>query len=299
MALLLAALGCLPAAAAQDAEWPAGRYNPYEREPIRVFLDVSNLTAQTRPYADEVRAALAYWEEGGNLALSWRPDFLEVDSMADADILVWFEAAPSVSCGGEPATGCGGYGVPGIPGEVWLSTRQEVAPYAAPQGGALARPPQDMPYDVLQRVAKHELGHALGLPHSPIAGDVMSQDWHGFTTNGDVPGSLLRQDTVMTLLGVLCGAIALAAGGHWGYHKVLSRKAARVAMPPGPKTPARDARRVPVEPRPRQEGPYLRGLPPCPKSPSGEHRFELRTSQGDAGPTTWSVCTLCRLPRRL
>lgn len=125
-------------------------------EPLKVaFVADTSLPGWTPAILDAARGGLAPWN--GNSA---NLQFTEVPLAADADIVVSFTAA--VSDSGEMGVTQTQSGATGATErvEITLALRQaEGAPLIAPA--------------LMRRVATHEFGHAIGLPHSGSRDDIM------------------------------------------------------------------------------------------------------------------------------
>ncbi|HVL48760.1 MAG TPA: matrixin family metalloprotease [Candidatus Thermoplasmatota archaeon] len=212
-----------PSAVAESDEpvWPNGAYNPYDRTPIRVWLDEGNLTAKTRTYLDTVREAMAYWENGGNGAIRWNVTFSLSPSLNESDLVVRFDPAATLHCGLEIGVGCGGYGVNrSHRGIVRLALYQEVPP------GTAVLEVRHRSYDAMRDTAIHEFGHALGLPHSDDPLDVMypESDTHRYA---DSPDSLLPHAEVVKWMGYAVGAVAAIMGALFLVHRIQDNRAQR------------------------------------------------------------------------
>lgn len=207
----------LLAAPVASAQFNDGASNPYGESPIRVHIDASNLTAETARYLDEARAALRYWEEGGNGALRWEARFEEVATPEEARLLVWFVDAPGVPCGGgNGAAGCGGFML-GEGDEYDPATVRGMASIAMRAGGAAPEGrPHYLPFETIHQVVAHELGHALGLRHTNSVNDLM---YRHVTANGfaDAPGDTWLQRNPVALAGlvVLIGVSPFLAWKGW------------------------------------------------------------------------------------
>ena len=149
---------------AQDIEYLSTQ--PWDHSPITVFVDEVDIPEHYSPtYRDQVEIALEYWENGGNGKLSYTPVFQIVDDR-NADINIkWIENLEKLE--GAPE-GVAGYAAPTFAGDQFLHVDivLEVGNY---QGYSWVQYGDAN----MQEVAKHELGHALGLGHSSDKRDIM------------------------------------------------------------------------------------------------------------------------------
>lgn len=300
LALVLVAALVTPLARAQEpVDWPNGRYNPYYHDPIRVFIDTTNLTNLTSSYAGDIRSAMAYWHEGGNNAIRWPVNFAEVAFKPSADIVVWFVEGDRIVCStGAVGAGCGGFGGPAYTnpqGVVWLATIVPQAP------GSTAQRQHYADEDVV-RTAEHEFGHALGLPHSTDPNDVMYPE--STVLHSDTPEARINFNRTLIALGAVVGGMFVLVGAQsaYGRYKTRKQREQRAARRPQPKQVLRveivDPGTVLLPPERIVSGGYVKNAA-CPASFDGAHRYEPRELVRDGQRETWQVCAACRHTKRL
>lgn len=140
--------------------------HPWDHSPITVYIDDKNVPADYSPtYYAQIEKALEYWEKGGNGNLKYTPVFQVVDTK-EADIRIrWVENLENVE--GAPS-GVAGYASPSVANGrfVRVDIVLEVGNY---QGKSWVQYGDT----TMLAIAKHELGHALGLEHSNDRHDIM------------------------------------------------------------------------------------------------------------------------------
>ncbi len=189
--------------------------NPWNHSPITVYVDDKNIPPHYSPtYYAQIEKALEYWEEGGNGNLEYTPVFEIVDS-EDADIrIMWVENLESVA--GAPS-GVAGYAKPSISGDrfVGVDIVLEVGNY---QG----RGWRQYGDSTMLTIAKHELGHALGLGHSNDRGDIMYPEYE--LRDNVNPILLDKYGTLLRAAGFIALAILLFLGVSWQHSRKKRKK---------------------------------------------------------------------------
>ncbi|KKG11999.1 peptidase [Methanosarcina sp. 2.H.T.1A.6] len=189
--------------------------NPWSHSPITVYIDGKNIPLHYSPtYYEQIEKALEYWEDGGNGNLEYSPVFEIVDS-EEADIrIMWVENLESVE--GAPS-GVAGYAKPSISGDrfVGVDIVLEVGNY---QG----RGWRQYGDATMLTIAKHELGHALGLGHSNDRGDIMYPEYE--LRDNVNPILLNKYGTLLRVAGFIALAILLLLGVSWQYSRKKRKK---------------------------------------------------------------------------
>ncbi|MDQ1251129.1 MAG: hypothetical protein QG646_198 [Euryarchaeota archaeon] len=169
--LLLLVAPILPVASGDsDNIYPKTLEYPWDHSPIAVYIDNKNLPPHYNPdYYVQIEKALNYWEKGGNGKLNYTPMFKIVDS-EKADIrITWVD---NLEKNLSAPAGVGGYTTPTIE-----NMRFEHVDMVLGVGDY--KEANWIQYDdsTMLILAKHELGHALGLEHSNDKNDIMYPDY--------------------------------------------------------------------------------------------------------------------------
>jgi predicted Zn-dependent protease len=151
---------------ASELNYPRILDQPWDHSPITVYIDNKIVPPHySSTYYTQIQKALNYWERGGNGKLAYAPVFQIVDS-EKADIRIrWVEnlqkdqGAPPKAAGSAIPLIVNGRFVRvditlGVGNYQWM----EWVPYSD---------------TAMLAIAKHELGHALGLDHSNDKQDIM------------------------------------------------------------------------------------------------------------------------------
>lgn len=143
---------------------------PWDHSPITVYIDNKSVPEHYSPtYYTQIEKALKYWENGGNGKLKYTPVFELTDS-ENADIRIrWVENLENVE--GAPS-GVAGYALPTVANNRYV--RVEIV---LEVGNYKGRSWNQYGDETMLSIAKHELGHALGLGHSNDKGDIMYPEY--------------------------------------------------------------------------------------------------------------------------
>jgi predicted Zn-dependent protease len=178
------------ASAASEYSYPKTLDHPWDHSPITVYIDDKNLPPHYNPsYYIQIEKALQYWEEGGNGKLNYTPVFEIVDS-ENADIrITWVE---NLEKNESAPAGVAGYTTPQIENGRFVHVDMVL-------GVGDYKGTNWIQYDdeTMLVLAKHELGHALGLEHSNDKQDIMYPD---YKQQNDV-NSFLADNSLLVIVG--------------------------------------------------------------------------------------------------
>lgn len=158
--------------ASSDSElnYPRILDHPWDHSPITVYIDNKNIPPHYSPgYYTQLEDSLKYWEEGGNGKLEYIPFFKIVDS-ENADIRITWVENPEKNK--DAPSGVGGYTTPQVVNGRFVHVDMVL-------GVGDYKGTDWIQYDdeTILVLAKHELGHALGLEHSNDKEDIMYPDY--------------------------------------------------------------------------------------------------------------------------
>jgi predicted Zn-dependent protease len=155
---------------ASEYIYPKSLDHPWDHSPITVFIDNKTLPPHYDPgYYNEIEKALNYWEAGGNGKLNYTPVF-EIVDLENADIrITWVE---NLEKNESAPVGVGGFTTPQIENGRFVHVDILLG-----VGDCKGTDWVQYDDDTMFVLAKHELGHALGLEHSNDKQDIMYPDY--------------------------------------------------------------------------------------------------------------------------
>lgn len=154
LAVALSLLSALPVARSVES--------PYDHSPVTYRIDTSNLTLSTFWYRVEARQAFEWWDEDATGRLPYDVTLRPATEGEQADITMWFRNAPVVgeTCQNSTlALGCASTIDEGKHWNIEIKMQREDGAFYS--------------YRLIGDVARHEVGHALFLPHSNNSRDIM------------------------------------------------------------------------------------------------------------------------------
>ncbi|MDP2216276.1 MAG: matrixin family metalloprotease [Methanolobus sp.] len=202
LALLLIAALFSPS----EKVYPLLNPDPWENIPITVYIDDRNVPAHYSPsYRVQVERALEYWSSGGNGKLGYTPEF-EIVEEDNADILImWVENLQKDA--GVPE------GVAGFARPYEVNGRYERVEIVLEVGNYQGYSWRQYGDANMREIAKHEIGHALGLGHSNDRKDIM---FPTYDQKDDINPLLVQKTLPLIIAGILLSlALVFYHGGGW------------------------------------------------------------------------------------
>jgi predicted Zn-dependent protease len=189
-----------------DKVYPELNPAPWENMPISVYIDDKNIPPHYSPsYRVQVERALEYWSSGGNGKLGYTPEF-EIVEEDNADILImWVENLQKDA--GVPE------GVAGFARPYEVNGRYERVEIVLEVGNYQGYSWRQYGDANMREIAKHEIGHALGLGHSNDRKDIM---FPTYDQKDDINPLLVQKTLPLIIAGILLGlALVFYHGGGW------------------------------------------------------------------------------------
>lgn len=156
---------------------------PWGHSPtINVYIEDQNVPKSfSQSYVNDVVRAIDYWEKGGNGKLSYDPNFVIVDNLTDADIIIgWIDKFEKDKFK-DDVGGITTWRI--IDGQsvciIILACRCPL--YIISGGGKFHSGWDQLSNSKMEEIAKHEIGHALGLAHSDDPFDIMYPQYVGIS----------------------------------------------------------------------------------------------------------------------
>ncbi len=149
-----------------STDYPKLNPMPWDNTTITVYIDDKNVPEHYSPsYRTQVESALEYWSNGGNGQLEYTPEFVIVEE-DDADILIMWVENLEEDAGVQD--GVAGYAKPYV-----INGRYERVEIVLEVGNYQGYSWRQYGDTTMRDLARHEIGHALGLGHSNDRGDIM------------------------------------------------------------------------------------------------------------------------------
>ncbi|WP_406660460.1 matrixin family metalloprotease [Methanolobus sp. ZRKC3] len=192
--------------ASGESVYPKLNPMPWENKTITVYIDDENVPEHYSPtYRIQVEKALEYWSSGGNDKLEYIPEFKLVDE-DNADILImWVE---NLEADTRVQDGVAGFARP-----YERNNRYERVEIVLEVGNFQGYAWRQYSDTTMRDLARHELGHALGLAHSNDKKDIM---FPSYEQRDNVNPLLLQATRPFLILGVaLASALILYRGAGW------------------------------------------------------------------------------------